>query len=127
MLPDPVAVLLALLATAGPTRPRPDHRLADAAERQDCQAVAALLKQGADANGRAARRRHGAPLGGALGRSRRRSTCCSRAGANVNAANDHGVTPLALACENGNAAIVEKLLGGRRQPQRRDARPEKPP
>src|SRR5437867_3197231 len=32
------------------------------------------------------------------------------AGADVNAANDHGVTPLALACENRSAGIVEKLL-----------------
>jgi ankyrin repeat protein len=33
-----------------------------------------------------------------------------RAGANPNAANDYGVTPLALACANGSAAMVEKLL-----------------
>ena len=33
-----------------------------------------------------------------------------RAGANVNAADDHGVTPLARACENGSAAVVERLL-----------------
>jgi uncharacterized protein len=33
-----------------------------------------------------------------------------RAGASVNAANELGVTPLSLACSNGNAAMVEKLL-----------------
>src|SRR5690242_3848462 len=33
-----------------------------------------------------------------------------RAGANVNLANDYGVTPLWLACTNGNAAMVERLL-----------------
>ena len=33
-----------------------------------------------------------------------------RAGANVKAANRYGVTPLSLACTNGNAAIVELLL-----------------
>jgi uncharacterized protein len=31
-------------------------------------------------------------------------------GANPNAANEYGVTPLQLACTNGNAAMVEKLL-----------------
>ena len=33
-----------------------------------------------------------------------------RAGANVKAANRYGVTPLWLACMNGNAAIIEMLL-----------------
>ena len=33
-----------------------------------------------------------------------------RAGADVNAANDLGVTPLVLACENGSAALVTALL-----------------
>ena len=33
-----------------------------------------------------------------------------RAGVNVNAADDHGVTPLSRASENGSAAMVEKLL-----------------
>ena len=32
------------------------------------------------------------------------------AGADVNAADDHGVTPLALACVNGSAAMVELSL-----------------
>ena len=33
-----------------------------------------------------------------------------RSGANVNAANRYGVPPLSLACTNGNAALVERLL-----------------
>ncbi len=33
-----------------------------------------------------------------------------RAGANVNAANDLRITPLSLACTNGNASLVERLL-----------------
>ena len=33
-----------------------------------------------------------------------------RAGANVQAANELGVTPLLLACTNGSAAVVEALL-----------------
>lgn len=32
-----------------------------------------------------------------------------RAGANVNTANDLGVTPLSLACTNGSAPMVERL------------------
>ena len=48
------------------------------------------------------------------------------AGANVNAANDLGATPLWIACENGGAALVAALLEGRRESQpgaarRRDA------
>ena len=39
-----------------------------------------------------------------------------RAGANVNAANAHGVTPLALACTNGRAAVVKTLLGAGADP-----------
>src|SRR5579862_8492505 len=35
-----------------------------------------------------------------------------RAGANVKAADHYGVTPLALACVNGNAQMVRKLLDG---------------
>ena len=48
------------------------------------------------------------------------------AGANAKAANRYGVTPLSLACTNGNAAIVELLLKSgadpnARAPRRRDA------
>jgi ankyrin repeat protein len=38
------------------------------------------------------------------------------AGAHVNTANDLGVTPLALACENSNSVIVDRLLGGGADP-----------
>ena len=33
-----------------------------------------------------------------------------RAGANAKAQNRYGVTPIALACENGSAPVVERLL-----------------
>ncbi len=44
------------------------------------------------------------------------------AGANVQAANRYGVTPLSLACTNGNGALVERLSGGRRRPEPRPSR-----
>ena len=49
-----------------------------------------------------------------------------RAGANVKAANRYGVTPLSLACTNGNGALVELLLKAGADPnlassRRRDA------
>src|SRR5437870_5038671 len=37
-------------------------------------------------------------------------------GANTNATNEYGVTPLQLACENGSAAMVEKLLSAGAKP-----------
>ena len=39
------------------------------------------------------------------------------AGADVKAANRYGVTPLSLACTNGNEAMVELLARGRRRPE----------
>ena len=39
-----------------------------------------------------------------------RSICCSTAGANVKVANSFGATPLSMAAENGDPAIVKRLL-----------------
>src|SRR5262249_48218336 len=38
------------------------------------------------------------------------------AGANANAANDYGVTPLSLACTNGSSSMVNRLLKARANP-----------
>jgi ankyrin repeat protein len=40
----------------------------------------------------------------------RRRNWLTEASANVKAANRYGITPLSLACQNGNASMVELLL-----------------
>ena len=86
-----------------------DRRLVEAAQRQDAEAVRALLGARVDVDTRQA---DGAtPLAWAvhwddLGMA----DLLIRAGANVNAANDLGVTPLMLASTNGSESMVETLL-----------------
>ena len=55
------------------------------------------------------RRDHGALLGGSEERLRDRNRA-DRAGADVKAASRYGVTPLQVACLNGNASFIELLL-----------------
>ena len=84
--------------------------LADAAEKMD-RASDPRAAEAARRRERAAGRRHdGAALGGLPRRSARLRELLVRAGANVKAANRYGVTPLSLACTNGNGAMVELLL-----------------
>jgi ankyrin repeat protein len=105
----PVAVLLAVLATAGLNAAGPDHRLADAVEQRNASLVASLVKQGADVN---AAQPDGAT---ALHWAAHCDDVATielllRSGERADPVNDHGVSPLALACENGNADVVERLL-----------------
>ncbi|HYL39182.1 MAG TPA: ankyrin repeat domain-containing protein [Bryobacteraceae bacterium] len=86
-----------------------DVRLVDAVEKQDKDAVAALLRQHADVNARqpdGATALHWAVHWNDLAMV----DSLIRAGANVNAANELGATSLYLACRQANAAIVQKLL-----------------
>src|SRR6202007_1369710 len=54
------------------------------------------------------------------------ATLLIRASANANAANDHGVTPLSLACTNASAAMVKKLLDAGANPNLADLTGETP-
>ncbi|HEY2149889.1 MAG TPA: ankyrin repeat domain-containing protein [Vicinamibacterales bacterium] len=106
---------LALLASISVRAAADDLRLIEAAKQQDLARVRTLLAQKVDANTSqpdGATALHWAvhwddlPMTSAL----------LDAGARVDAANDLGVTPLALACENGNSVIVDRLLGGGADP-----------
>jgi ankyrin repeat protein len=99
----------ALLPVAGLKAADADTRLADAAMKQDREAVRSLLKQKADVN---APQPDGTTALDWAVREDDLETAelLIRAGANVKAANRFGATPLSLACTNGNAAIVEQLL-----------------
>ena len=102
---------VANLAAAGS-----DLRLAEAAKSRDADAVRSLLKQHADVD---------TPLGKdgptALGwaahwNDLETADLLIHAGANVNAANSYGVTPLWEACNNGSGPMVEKLAAAGANP-----------
>ena len=84
-------------------------RMADAAAKQDKAALRALVRDKADVN--ATQKDGTTALHWAVHWDDAESVdLLVRAGANVNAKNDYSTTPLSLACTNGNAAIVERLL-----------------
>ena len=86
-----------------------DTRLLDAARRDDTKAVQELIGQKVDLNVRqadGATALHWAVHWDDLAIA----DLLIRAGAAVNAAEDGGVTPLAMACANGSAGMVERLL-----------------
>lgn len=93
-----------------------DQRLADAVKRQDTAAISALLKQRVDVNapqpdGTTAI--HWAVHHDAVATVE----ALIRAGANVNAATDAGVTPLWVACtSNARVSIVRLLVGAGAEP-----------
>ena len=82
----------------------PDLRLVEAVQNRDAAAVQSLLAQGINVNA--------AQADGSTAPSwaAHWNDLLLRAGANANAANEYGVTPLSLACTNRSAAMVEKLL-----------------
>src|SRR5688572_20065997 len=83
--------------------------VADAAMKRDLAGVRLLLEQKADVNAPqadGATALHWAVRWDDL----KLTDMLIRAGAKVTAANRFGVTPLSLACMNGNAAIIQRLL-----------------
>jgi uncharacterized protein len=101
-----IAAVLAATSFAGTNN---DTRLADAAMNQDAQSVRSLVKLHADVNAPQAdgtTALHWA--------ARWDDTAIAdlllAAGANVKVANRFGATPLSLACTNGSAAMIERLL-----------------
>jgi ankyrin repeat protein len=96
-----------------------DARLADAAMTRDAAAVRALIGQKVDVN---APGKDGTPAlhwavrGNDLGTAE----LLLRAGANPKLANRYGVTPLFLACSNGNAEMIRLLLDAGADPNGTD-------
>ena len=101
------AALVLAADTAGQVR---DSRLADAAERGDRQAIASLITQKADVNGT-----QGEGTTALHWAAQRDDVEAAKmllaAGANVKAATENGaITPLFMACTNGNAVMIEALV-----------------
>jgi ankyrin repeat protein len=101
---------VALLSVAGSVAAETDLRLVEAvrSRNRDIQSIRALIEQHADLN---------AAYDGATALAwashlddLETADLLIGAGANVNAANDYGVTPLFLACTNASAGMIAKLL-----------------
>lgn len=108
-------LLIGLLAVVAAAAAPPRSDVADAAMRGDKDAVRTLLQHKADVNGTQvdgttalhwAVRANDLPLADLLLRN----------GARPSAANEAGATPMLLATQNGNAAMVERLLAAGADP-----------
>ena len=108
------------VAVAAASAQTPDLRLIDAVKRQQVPAIAALLEAAAGPNGvdvnaaqlDGATALHWAAYHDDLETARR----LADAGADAGVANDLGVTPLALVCDNGNPGMVRLLLAAGADP-----------
>jgi ankyrin repeat protein len=115
-------VLLALLAATSLLNPvvlgATGSPLADAAAKENREAVRTLLRQNADVNAPqadGATALHWAVYHDDL----EMADLLIKAGASVTAGNRHGSTPLALACINGSAPMIERLLKAGASPNER--------
>lgn len=104
-----MVVLVATLTVATSGITAEDHRLADAAERNDSDVVRALVEEGVEvksAQPDGATALHWAAYWDEVQMAQYLIT----AGAEVDAKNDLAITPLVLACRNGSDAMVQVLL-----------------
>ena len=111
----PVAVLLAVLTTAGLNAAGPDHRLADAVEQRNAALVTSLVKQGADVNGAqpdGATALHWA----AYWDDAATLDLLIRSGARADATNDLGSARSRSPARTAHADIVERLLAAGANP-----------
>ena len=99
----------ARVTTPAPTAAKSLSPLADAVQRQDKQAVQALLAKKADVN---AAQADGATAlhWAAYADDAETTALLIRAGATVNIKNHYGVSPFAVAAKNGNANILGQLM-----------------
>src|SRR3977135_1849056 len=107
--------IVPLLSVASFAASASDLDLIRAARNQNKDTVRRLLKQHADVNtpqGDGSTALHWAAHWDDL----ETADLLLRTGAKVNAANDLGVTPLYLACSNGSAPMVKKLLAAGANP-----------
>jgi uncharacterized protein len=107
--------MLLVLAPAALFAASTDVRLVEAAKKADKPAVLSLLRNHAAVDGPAVDGNtalHWAAYWDDLETAR----LLLEAGATTNAANRYGVTPLSLACTNGNAAMIELLLNAKANP-----------
>jgi ankyrin repeat protein len=120
-----VALLLSVLWVSPAGAADGDVRLVDAAKRQDRAAVRTLLNQRADVK---AVQPDGAGVlhWAAHWDDVEMAGWFIEAGANANAANDLGVTPLLVACANASAQMVDRLLAAGADPNTASAAGETP-
>jgi ankyrin repeat protein len=122
-----VRLLTVLLLPLGVSRvsAQSDTRIADAAMKRDAAAVRALIDQKVDVN---APGRDGTPALQWVVRvdDLDSARLLVRAGADAKRADRYGVTPLYLACSNGNAAMIRLLLDAGADPNAPDPTGETP-
>ena len=110
-----VALLIAVATASATSANQADRRLVDAAKAQDHEVVRALLGQQVEVNVAeldGATALHWATYWNALDMV----DLLIDAGANLDATNDYGLTPLALACDNGSGVMVTRLLAAGADP-----------
>jgi uncharacterized protein len=112
---NPVNLFLLVVITWSINNVSADERLIDAVKDRDHTAIDTLLKEKVDVD-----QTHSdgatALAWAAYWDDLETAQRLVRAGANTNIANDYGITPLMLACNNGSAEMVSRLIEARADP-----------